>query len=76
MKLSLQMTMFFGVVFAIACFAVALQGFMSLGDITDATQAADAKGFAFFWAFLGAVATGFTLLAWWLERTKKDDKAA
>ena len=76
MKLSLQMTMIFGAIFAIGCLAVAIQGFLALGDITDPTQAADAKGFAFFWTFLGGVAAVFMLLAWRLERTKKDDKDA
>jgi hypothetical protein len=33
---------------------------------------ADAKGFAWFWTFLGGVATVFGLLALWMVRTQKD----
>jgi hypothetical protein len=64
--------MFFAVIFAIVCLGVAITGFTSLGDITDPTQLADAKGFAWFWAFLGSVAGAFGLLGWWVVRTKKD----
>ena len=72
MKLSAQMTLIIGVIFAVACFAVAINGFMSLGEITDAKQLADARGFAWFWAFLGAVAAAFALVSWWMIRTHRD----
>jgi len=73
LKISAQMTIVMAAVFAVVCFGVAITGFTSLGDISDATQKADAKGFAWFWAFLGTVATVLGLLAWWLVRTHKDD---
>ncbi len=66
------MTIIIAATLAIVCFAVALTGFTSMGDITDAKQAADARGFAWFWAFLGSVATAFGLLSVWLLRTQKD----
>jgi hypothetical protein len=72
MKLSAQMTLIIGVIFAVACFAVAINGFMSLGEITDAKQLADARGFAWFWAFLGGVATAFALVSWWMIRTHRE----
>ena len=72
MKLSAQMTLIIGVIFAVACFAVAINGFMSLGEITDAKQLADARGFSWFWAFLGGVATAFALVSWWMIRTHRD----
>jgi hypothetical protein len=73
MRISAQMTVVMAAVFAVVCFAVAITGFLSLGDIADATQMADARGFAWFWMFLGSVATVFGLLALWMVRTQKDD---
>lgn len=73
MKISAQMTIVMSVIFAVICFGVAITGFTSLGDITDATQKADAKGFAWFWTFLGTVASVFGLFAWWMVRTHRDE---
>jgi hypothetical protein len=72
-KISAQMTVVMSAIFAVVCFAVAITGFLSLGDIADATQMADATGFAWFWTFLGSVATVFGLLALWMVRTQRDD---
>jgi hypothetical protein len=69
MKLSAQMTVVVAAIFAAVCFGVAITGLTSLGEIVDPTQMADAKGFAWFWTFLGSVACGFGLLAWWMVRT-------
>ena len=73
MKISAKMTVVMSAIFAVVCFGVAITGFTSLGDIADPTQMADAKGFAWFWTFLGSVATVFGLLALWMVRTQKDD---
>ena len=73
MKLSIQMTIVVAAIFAIVCLGVAVTGFASLGDITDPTQAADARGFAWFWTFLASVAIALGLLAWWMVRTQKAD---
>ena len=73
MKISAKMTVVMSAIFAVVCFGVAITGFLSLGDIADPTQLADAKGFAWFWTFLGSVATVFGLLALWMVRTSKDD---
>lgn len=68
------MTMFIAAIFAVICFNIAITGFTSLGEITDPVQAADARGFAGFWAFLGSVAVAFGLLSWWLVHTHKEDE--
>jgi hypothetical protein len=70
------MTMVAAAIFAIVCLGAAITGFASLGDITDPTQAADARGFAWFWTFLASVAIALGLLAWWLARTHKEDHEA
>ena len=73
MKLSLQMTMAGGLVFALVCLAVAVDGFLSLGEITDATQLADAKGFAWFWTVLGCIGLAVAAAGRWLIR--RDERA-
>ena len=70
------MTVVFAAIFAAICLSVAITGFTSLGDIADPTQTADAKGFAWFWAFLASLATAFGVLAWWIARTSKHDDDA
>ena len=73
MKMSAQMTLVFAVIFAIACFGVAISGFMAIGDITDARLAADSRGFAWFWTFLGLIAVVFAAVSWWMIRTHKEE---
>jgi len=73
-KLSAQMTMVVGAIFAVICFAVAVNGFMSMGEITDPKIAADARGYSWFWAFLGAVALTFAVVSWWMARNEKGDR--
>ena len=73
MKITAQMSLVIAVVFAVICFSVAVTGFTSLREITDVQQAADARGFAWFWAFLGGVGAAFALLSWWLIRTHRDE---
>ena len=74
MKLSAQMTMVIGALFAVICFAVAIRGFMALGEITDPQVASDTQGFSLFWAFLGAVGATFSGVSWWIARTEKGDR--
>jgi hypothetical protein len=74
MQLSAKLTMVLGAIFAVACYAVAVTGFASLGEISDAKLASDARGFAWFWAFLGTVAAIFGLVSWWLVRTLNPDE--
>ena len=68
--------MILAAVFAVLCLGVAITGFMSLGNITDAEQLADAKGFAWFWTFLACVAIGLGLLSLWLTRKQTSDEDA
>jgi len=72
MKLSAKMSVVLAAIFAAICFGVAITGFTSLGDITDPTQRADALGFAWFWAFLGAVAVAFGGIGIWIVKTHKE----
>jgi ABC-type branched-subunit amino acid transport system permease subunit len=69
----MQMSMAIAAIFATICFGVAAKGFLSMESITDPTVLADARGFAWFWIFLGGIATLFGLLGAWLIRTQKDE---
>jgi hypothetical protein len=69
MNISARLATFAAIVFAALCFAVAITGFTSLGHIVDPVQAADAKGYAWFWTFLGSIAVVAGLLSWWIWRT-------
>jgi hypothetical protein len=73
-KLSLHATTIVGTIFAAVCLSVAIPGFLSLGDIQDPVQLSDAKGFAWFWAFLAVVALFFAALAQWMVRTGQKDE--
>jgi len=63
-------------IFAAICLGIAITGFTSLGDITDPTEVADARGFAWFWTFLASVAIVLGLLAWWVARNHREDEDA
>ena len=67
----MQMAVVIATVFAAMCFAVAIYGFVSLGDIADPAQRADGRGFVWFWTFLGGVALALALLGTWLLKTDK-----
>jgi len=73
-KISAQMAMVVAVIFAIVCFSVAIKGFMSVDEIADAQVAADARGFAGFWAFLGAIGAVFAGVSYWIVRTHKEEE--
>lgn len=72
-KITAQFSVFASAIFAAICFGVAINGFNSLDGITDAVQLADAKGFAWFWVFLGGVAVVFGAVGMWIVRTEKGD---
>ena len=70
MNISLRMAMMMSAIFGMLSLAYAVYGFVSLGDITDPTQMADARGFVLFWTFLGSISIVLGLLAWWIERAQ------
>jgi uncharacterized YccA/Bax inhibitor family protein len=73
MKISAQFSMWASVVFALACFGVAFNGLSEI-DAVDAAVRADARGYAYFWLFLGALATAFGIVSWWIA--KREDANA
>ena len=73
MNISLRMAMMMSAIFGALSLGFAVYGFVSLGDITDPTQASDARGFVWFWTFLASIAIGLGVLAWWIERTQRKE---
>jgi len=63
MKLSMHATSILAAVFAVLCLVFGINGLMSLGDIQDAARLSDAKGFAWFWTFLGVIGLIVALFA-------------
>ena len=59
-------------IFSMVCFAVAINGFTSIGMIEDPALKADGLGYAWFWTFLGVVSLAFGGLGIWLLRTHKE----
>ena len=59
MKISAQFGMWFSLAFAVLCLYIAFDGFSSLASLTDETQRADSRGFAYFWLFLGMVSVAW-----------------
>jgi len=73
LNISLRMAMMMSAIFGALSLGFAVYGFVSLGDMTDPTQASDARGFVWFWAFLASIAIGLGVLAWWIERTQRKE---
>jgi hypothetical protein len=69
LKITAQMTIVIAAFFAIICYGVAITGFSAIGEMTDPAQAADARGFAWFWVFLGSVAVALGAVSLWIVRT-------
>ena len=72
MIISAKMSVILAAIFAVVCYGVAVTGFTSLGGINDPVQLADAKGFAWFWTFLGTVAVVFGAVGIWIVKTHKE----
>jgi hypothetical protein len=74
-KITAKMSVVMAAIFAGVCFAVAITGFWSSGDIADPVQRADGYGFAWFWTFLGVVALVAGALSVWILKTHKEEDA-
>ena len=56
MKITAQMAAVLASVFTLICAGVGVNGLLQLPTLADEALRADARGFAWFWLFLGAVA--------------------
>jgi hypothetical protein len=75
MKISAQFSMWGAVVFALFCLGYAFAGFSSMDAMVDDATRADARGFALFWLFLGAVGIVMAIVSWRMVRGASEDSA-
>lgn len=59
--------------FALVCLGFAVNGFLSLGELTDPVQVSDARGYIGFWMFLAVIAIVSGALSWWLMSSQKNE---
>lgn len=74
MKVSAQLALGMAIAFALVCFGVAYDGFTNIDTMADAAAQADARGFAWFWTFLGAVGLAAGLASWWMIQHDPEDR--
>ena len=60
-------------IFALVCSGVAVSGFSAVSSMTDAAERDASLGYAWFWAFLAAVAIAFGILSWMIKEGKLGD---
>ena len=76
MQLSIRLSAFFSIVFAIVCLWFAVDGFISLADITDPELASGARDFAWFWTFLAVVGVVLAVVSWKVAKSQMEDTNA
>jgi hypothetical protein len=67
MKISASLAMWMCVVFALVCFSVAFSVFSALQGMTSVEDREMSQGYAWFWTFLGLVASIFGALSWMMK---------
>ena len=73
MKVTAQFALWASIVFALICLGVAVSVLSQVDATTEAAARSDARGFAFFWLFLGAVASACGVVSWWIVRREKSN---
>jgi hypothetical protein len=69
MKLSAQLTLYISLAFALLCLGYAGYGWHEIGAMPVGEERDDARGFVFFWLFLGAIGVASAWYAWRLTRS-------
>ncbi len=70
MKLSAQMALVISILFAALCLGYALYGWVQMGDMPVGPERDEARGYIWYWAFLGAVGVVSAIISWWMIKTK------
>jgi hypothetical protein len=74
-KITAQFALWSSLVFAAICLYVGFDGLANLDAVADDASRSDARGFALFWLFLGAVALACAIASWWILRHEGSDRA-
>lgn len=72
MKLSAQLTLYIAIGFALLCLAYAGYGWHELGTVPDGQAHDDARGYVFFWLFLGVVGAASAWICWRMTRMQDE----
>ena len=73
MKISAQFALWSSIVFAGVCLYVGFNGLSNVDALADEAARADARGFAWFWLFLGGVAVACAFVSWWIVRRETEN---
>lgn len=73
MKISAQFAFWAGLVFALLCIGFAINGFSQIDAMADEAARSDARGFAYFFLFLGAVAVASAIVSWRIIRRETEN---
>jgi hypothetical protein len=60
-------------VFALLCIGFAINGFSQIDAMADEAARSDARGFAYFFLFLGAVAVASAIVSWRIIRRETEN---
>ena len=71
-KISAHITLWGSLIFALLCLGYAFSGFSSLDAMADEATRADARGFAFFWLFMGGIGIASAIGSWWMVKHGED----
>ena len=72
MKITAQSSLWSSIAFALICLGVALNGFSQLDAMADEAARVDARGFAYFWLFLGTVMVACAIASAWIVKRERE----
>ena len=72
MRITVHLAMWLALAFAALCIAYGLVGFNSIDADTAASLRDDARGYAWFWIFMGGIGLACAAGSWWLLREGAD----
>lgn len=73
MKISAQFSLWAAIIFAVLCLGYGLNGLWHISELSDETARSDARGFAMFWLFLGAISVVAAIVSWWMVKNDPGD---
>jgi hypothetical protein len=76
MQLSIKLTAFLFIAFAVVCLWFAIDWFASLPSITDPVEVSGAKSFVWLWTFLFVVGLVLGVVSWKIAQAQTEDKDA
>jgi hypothetical protein len=71
MKLSAQLTLYMSIAFGLLCLGYAAYGWVELGGMPAGQERDDARGFVYFWLFLGAIGAVSAWVSWKMARAEE-----